>query len=305
MDVRRRTNVGPPLARPAETARAQPVEALEATSTQGDGRLFPGAELLRTTATHAHGTTVTTGVTTGIERIFEKTIGAAQMAALKSSLSSKPVVLIAGDQLTGKSTAAKSVALVLQGEASGTGRLMRAAAEQAGKPIEEFVKSVPANFDVELDWQATKKIAKGDVSVFESRLAGHLGQMLERMGRKNVVSVYLVASPRERALRYLQRELSPEVRTRVEARLQLAPDATLEQAMQAIVALNDPDANKIASLWKDIAKRDDVDKARLLELYGVDYQDRSAFDVVVSTDGKQPADVQAEILAAVQARTAA
>jgi len=125
------------------------------------------------------------------------------------------------------------------------------------------------------------------------------------MGRKNVVSVYLVASPRERALRYLQRELSPEVRTRVEARLQLPPDATLAQAMQAIVALDDPDANKIASLWRDIAKRDDVDKARLLELYGVDYQDRSAFDVVVTTDGKQPADVQAEILAAIQARTAA
>ena len=296
------------MARPAESAEsaAQPVvSAQTSASPQTDGRLFPGAELLRTTATHARGTTTGTAVNTGIERIFEKTIGAAQMAALKSSLSSKPVVLIAGDQLTGKSTAAKSVALVLQGEASGTGRLMRAAAEQAGKPIEEFVKSVPADFDVELDWQATKKIAKGDVSVFESRLAGHLGQMLERMGRKNVVSVYLVASPRERALRYLQRELSPEVRARVEARLQLPPDATLEQAMHAIVGLNDPEANKIASLWKDIAKRDDVDKARLLELYGVDYQDRSAFDVVVSTDGKQPADVQAEILAAVQARTAA
>jgi cytidylate kinase len=162
---------------------------------------------------------------------------------------------------------------------------------------------VPADFDVELDWQATKKIAKGDVAVFESRLAGHLGQMLERMGRKNVVSVYLVASPRERALRYLSRELSPEVRARIEPQLRLPADATLEQAMQAIVALDDPDANKIASMWKDIAKRDDVDKARLFELYGVDYQDRSAFDVVVTTDGKQPADVQAEILAAVQART--
>lgn len=311
MDVRRRTNVVPPTARPVGGAAAEagPGDATQG-STQGptqgsdaaqnEGRLFPGAELLRGPALQESVATVT-----GIERIFEKKIGAAQMAALKSSLSAKPVVLIAGDQLTGKSTAAKSVALALHGEASGTGRLMRAAAEQANKPIEEFVKAVPADFDVELDWQATKKIAKGDVAVFESRLAGHLGQMLERMGRKNVVSVYLVASPRERALRYLQRELSPEVRERVEAKLQLPANATLEQAMQAIVALDDPDANKIASMWRDIAKRDDVDKARLLELYGVDYQDRSAFDVVVSTEGKQPAQVQAEILAAVQARTAA
>lgn len=310
MDVRR-TTVAPPIARPTESAQVvEPSPAAPAAPTApvptAEGRLFPGSDLLRTSSASAQ-TTQTTQATQarGIERIFEKTIGAAQMAALKSSMSTKPVVLIAGDQLTGKSTAAKSVALALQGEASGTGRLMRAAAEQAGKPIEEFVKSVPSTFDVELDWQASKKIAKGDVAVFESRLAGHLGQMLERMGRKNVVSVYLVASPRERALRYLQRELSPEVRARVEARLQLAPDATLEQAMQAIVALDDPDANKIASMWQDIAKRDDVDKARLFDLYGVDYQDRSAFDVVVVTDGKQPAEVQAEILAAVQARTAA
>jgi cytidylate kinase len=302
MDVRRRTSITPPIAPHAEGAPAVEPIAPTPVVAQGDGRLFPSLTH-GSTVTSTTSTTATTS--TGIERIFEKKIGAAQMAALKSSLSSKPVVLIAGDQLTGKSTAAKSVALVLQGEASGTGRLMRAAAEQAGKPIEEFVKTVSADFDVELDWQATKKIAKGDVAVFESRLAGHLGQMLERMGRKNVVSVYLVASPRERALRYLQRELSPEVRARVEAKLRLPSDATLEQAMQAIVALDDPDANKIASMWKDIAKRDDVDKARLLDLYGVDYQDRSAFDVVVSTDGKQPADVQAEILAAVRARTVA
>lgn len=284
----------------ASLGATPPSEQSEPTLVDGredsGGRLFP--ELTpNMTSFPAHSSA------TGIERVFEKTVGRATLAALKASFSTKPVVLIAGDQLTGKSTVAKTVATSLHGEASGTGRLMRAAADKAGKPIEAFVKTVDADFDVELDWQATKKIAKGDVAVFESRLAGHLGQMLEKMGRRNVVSVYLVASPRERALRYLARELSPEVRARVETQLVLPANATLEACMKAIVALNDPDANKIASQWQDIAHRDDVDKARLLDLYGVDYQDRSAFDVVVSTDGKQPADVQAEILAAVQART--
>lgn len=316
MDIRRKAAQAPAVPASPSTQSTQSITPPSLPRTQstsldahgaGESRLFPetslSAQKSSVTTTAAKGAKASSS---GIEAVFEKKIGAAQLAALKSSLSSKPVVLIAGDQLTGKSTAAKSVGLVLQGEASGTGRLMRAAAERAGKPIEEFVKSVPADFDVELDWQATKKIARGDVAVFESRLAGHLGQMLERMGRKHVLSVYLVASPRERALRYLQRELSPEVRARVEAKLQLPADATLAQAMQAIVALDDPDANKIASLWHDIAKRDDVDKARLLDLYGVDYQDRSAFDVVVVTDGKNPYQVQAEILAAVhalQART--
>ena len=241
---------------------------------------------------------------TGIAKTFAHVVGAASIAALKASFSTKPVVLIAGDQLTGKSTCAAIVAKELGGEASGTGRLMRAAAAEKQLPVEEFVKSVPASFDVELDWQAAKKIGKGDVAVFESRLAGHLGKMLQDMGRKNVVSVYLVASPRERALRYLNRELSPEVRARVEPHLaKLGTDATLEDAMRAVIATGDPDASKLASSMKDIAHRDDVDHARLKKLYDVDYQDRSAFDVVVVTDGKTPAQVQAEIIAGVRART--
>ncbi len=237
----------------------------------------------------------------GIARVFAGVVGPAQIAALKASLSDKPVVLIAGDQLTGKSTAAKAVADALGGAASGTGRLVRAAAEEAGVPVEAYVKTVPASFDVELDWRAAKQIGRGEVAVFESRLAGHLGKMLAGMGRKNIVSVYLVASPRERALRYLNRELSPQVRARIDEELAIQPGATLEEAMAAVVALGDPDLSTLAARMKDIAHRDDVDHARLEKLYGVDYQDRSAFDVVIVTDGKTPEQVQAEVLAAVSA----
>lgn len=294
---------------PAAPARAPaPLPAAtapDATPSRPEPRAQLFAEELRRPAAHGTSTVPAAarqdqGIEKGIEKVFAKVVGPAAIAALKSSLSRKPVVLIAGDQLTGKSTAAKTLAQALGGESSGTGRLMRDAAAAAGQPVEEFVKTVSASFDVELDWAAAKKIGKGEVAVFESRLAGHLGQMLERLGRQNVVSVYLVASPRERALRYLQRELSPEVRARIEPKLTIGADASLEEALAAVVALGDPEASTIASSMKDIAHRDDVDHARLQKLYDVSYQDRSAFDVVITTDGKTPAAVQAEILAAVR-----
>lgn len=296
--------VAPPVARPMSAAQPEtvrPAPAAPKTATSDEVVKGPEASLGRGARIPATRPVDRRPLPAeGIERVFARVIGSAAVAALQSTFSRNPVVLIAGDQLTGKSTAAKTVAAALGGEGSGTGRLMRDAAAHAGKPVEEFVKSVPASFDVELDWEATKKIARGDVAVFESRLAGHIGQMLERLGRTNVVSVYLVASPRERALRYLQRELSPEVRARIEPRLQIAADASLEEALAAVVALGDPEASRIATSMKDIAGRDAIDHARLKKLYDVDYQDRSSFDVVVVTDGKTPEQVQAEILDAVK-----
>ena len=280
---------------------------VEADRLWGGARAQSATRTTTTTTTSASSTSsgmVSKTRRSGIAKMFEKVVGKAQFAALRASFSSKPVVLIAGDQLTGKSTAAATVAKLLGGEASGTGRLMRAAAAEKHLAVEEFVKTVPAGFDVELDWLAAKKIGKGEVSVFESRLAGHLGQVLQELGRKNVVSVYLTASPRERALRYLSRELSPAVRARIEPQLKIAGDATLEEAMAAIVALGDPEASKLAASMKDIAHRDDVDHTRLRKLYDVDYQDRSSFDVVIVTDGKTPAEVQAEIAQAAKAQAA-
>ena len=58
----------------------------------------------------------------------------------------------------------------------------------------------------------------------------------------------------------------------------------------------------MAARFDAIASRDQNDKARLMALYGVDYQDRSVFDVVIDTTGKTPDEVQAAILQAVRDR---
>ena len=61
--------------------------------------------------------------------------------------------------------------------------------------------------------------------------------------------------------------------------------------------------DSLAAKVADIAGRDENDKSRLLSLYGVNYQDRSAFDVVIDTNGKSPDQVKHEILTAVRAKT--
>src|SRR5262245_40754400 len=121
--------------------------------------------------------------------------GERALADLEKSFSTSPVVLIAGQQCTGKGTVAPLVAKAISQRAkvSGTGKLMREAAQRAHKSIEEFVSTVSPDVDVELDWRAAELIARGDVDVFESRLAGHLGAFLRKLGRTNLVSVYLVA----------------------------------------------------------------------------------------------------------------
>ncbi len=238
-------------------------------------------------------------------RQMQRVRGARAIDDLAARFSSSPVVLIAGQQCTGKGTVAPLVGKALAGEDArikGTGKLMREAAQQAGKDVETFVKSVPPDFDVELDYRAAKLVAEGGVDVFESRLAGHLGRMLQAKGRSNLVSVYLTASPREQALRYLQREVGPEARSRVEQRVIIPKTATLEEAL-TLAAAADPEVKaKIGPIIDEVGARDEVDRKRLLSLYGVDYQDPSAFDVVVSTDGKTPQQVTAEVIAAVKAR---
>ena len=240
-----------------------------------------------------------------IERQIQRVHGARAIDDLVAGFAKTPVVLIAGQQCTGKGTVAPLVGKALAGDAArikGTGKLMREAAAQAGKDVESFVKSVPPDFDVELDFRAAKLVAEGGVDVFESRLAGHLGRMLQSKGRDNLVSVYLTASPREQAMRYVAREVGPEARERVERSVVISKSASLEEALTLAASADPAVKAKVGPLIDEVGARDEVDRKRLLSLYGLDYQDPSAFDVVISTDGKTPQQVTSEVIAAVKAR---
>ena len=241
---------------------------------------------------------------------FRRVVGATAVADLKGKITDKPVLLFAGDQLTGKSTLSKALAKSLGGEAglsAGTGAIVRKLAADRGITVEEMakvLKSEPST-DVTIDYRACEMIAAGDVDTFESRLAGQLGKFLKDLGRENVFSVYLRCAPRERALRYVGREVSPEARARLEPLLRVEADADLEACLRALGAIDDPAAQQVAANFKDIAGRDATDLTRLRTLYGVDYQDSSSFDIVIDTTGKSPAELQVELeatLAKLQAR---
>lgn len=293
---------------------------------------------------------------------FTNVLGKNALDELKAAIGDKPIVLIAGDQCTGKGTAAEGLVADLGGSNTGTGTVLRGLAKENGLSIEQMSallsgKSVTLDaaaggktvtladyphlgtaedVDVKLDFRATKAIASSklqkadgntiDVTVFESRLAGHLGQFLESLGRENIVSVYLYAAPRVQAERYLEREIwqpaeklastDEQKATIAKARALgrgilngLEDNVPLGTALQKLadglkstgVAGLDVLASKVAG----IAGRDDNDKTRLLSLYGVNYQDRSAFDVVVDTNGKTPAQVKQAILEAVAQKTKA
>jgi len=285
---------------------------------------------------------------------FASVMGQDALRDLKAAMGHKPIVLIAGDQCTGKGTAAEGLVQALGGSNTGTGTVLRALAKENGLSIEQMsallsgksvdvvdaanhpgqtktvsLKDFPhlgtaEDVDVRLDYRAATAIASSsltkadgqtiDIGVFESRLAGHLGQFLEGLGRENIISVYLYAAPRVQAERYLEREVfAPQQKAGVDvtaARAQaksvlaaLGDTLPLGDCLQALVDAKVPGLDALAAKVKGIAGRDENDKTRLLSLYGVDYQDRSAFDVVVDTNGKTPDEVKAAILAAVQQKT--
>ena len=80
----------------------------------------------------------------------------------------------------------------------------------------------------------------------------------------------------------------------------LDDEVTLGGALRKIAdQLKDSSVSGVCELndkVQGISGRDENDKKRLLKLYGVDYQERGVFDLVIDTNGKAPVEVQQIIL---------
>jgi cytidylate kinase len=240
---------------------------------------------------------------------FARVVGDSAVSDLAAMITDKPVLLFAGDQLTGKSTLSKALARHIGGDtgvAAGTGAIVRKLASERGIAVEEMAKVLKdePSTDVRIDYRACEMIAAGEVSTFESRLAGQLGAFLKSLGKSNVISVYLRCSPKERALRYIAREVSPEARARIEPLLDVPADADLRACLAVISSIEHDAAKKVAANFHEIAGRDDTDFERLRTLYGVDYRETSSFDLVLETTGKTLAELQAELESFVTRKTA-
>lgn len=239
-----------------------------------------------------------------LEAQLERVGGTTVVRDLTEAFAERPLVLLAGDQASGKSTTARELAALLAGESGSTGAIIRARAAQLGISFEELNASIDPLEDARNDLLAARAIAAGTVVVFESRLAGHLGRWLRVLGRRGILAAYLQCPPRERALRVIQRATSPEVRAAIEPRLGARPHLTFEQVIEACLEIAHPEIEAVAGNLRAAQRRDDSDRARILALYGLDYADRSVFDVVLDTSSATPADLARSLAARVRTSAA-
>lgn len=161
------------------------------------------------------------------------------------------LITISGLPGSGKTTVARLVATALDLEHVYAGDIFRRQAEAHGLSLQEYVRRAETDpsIDRDLDEQMQRRAALGN-AVLEGRLSGF---MADRAGVP-AFKVFLDASEAVRAERIAGREGG-------------ATDARL----------------------REMLAREASDRRRYRELYGVDYHDRSRYDVVMLTDEAAPA----------------
>ena len=238
----------------------------------------------------------------GIERAFTTHIGTDAVAQLLTTVTPLPVILIAGDQLTGKSTLARTLAGHFSGVYRSVGGLFREEAARRGISVAEQARRLltERGIDVEIDYATCEWIGgaglDSSMAIIEGWQPGWLGVFMSSLGKGNMARLYFHCSRREQVLRFLKRELGKDACQLARDTLPPSEPETLDGLCEAVGALELEGAADAAAQLRDNARRDEDDRQRYLELYGFDYQDTDGYDLVVDTDGKGPGEVRDEIL---------
>lgn len=227
-----------------------------------------------------------------LESVFDRVAGAGTLVRLRHAMRPRPLWLLGGDQLTGKSVTARLLAAAQGGSAGSTGNLVRHLAELEGCTLDAKTRHLAAfpDADARLDYEALFALARGTWLVYECRMAGHLGLLLRRAGHNQVRTIRLTCRPREQALRWVERNLGAPPRFKLEAAWPFDDGRPLSEWLAMAVESLGLSAEWSISI-RSAADRDARDRARLHRLYAVDYADPSAFDRTLATDGLSPKDV--------------
>jgi cytidylate kinase len=174
------------------------------------------------------------------------------------------LITISGVPGSGKTTVARLVARALDLEHVYAGDVFRRQADAAGLTLQEYLRQAEEDpsIDRELDRQMSARAARGR-AVLEGRLAA---VMADQAGTP-ALKVFLEASEGVCAERIAGRE-----------------GGATEQRL------------------REIQEREASDRMRYRDLYGVDYHDRSRYDLVLSTDDRTPDELAREIVDASRAR---
>jgi len=214
----------------------------------------------------------------------------------------RPRVFIAGRQLTGESTAAALAAMEMEiGRPSG-GAAVRKLAVEAGVTIEAMSSSLrgDSQADVRLG-RCLLHTASAEPVVLECRMAGWIGGVLRLQTDLPVVTVLLRCTPTEKALRWIGPEIDAEQAARCREDLAgFDPWSDFRSAVRGVVRLLPPGLRPGRDALEAIIERDARDRARLGEVYGVDYDVPDIFDLVIDVSARSPTEVSGLIRANVR-----
>ena len=239
---------------------------------------------------------------TGIDTAFKKYIGPESVDKLKNSINKKPMILIAGDQLTGKSTQAKNLANNFNGTFHSVGNLFREVAARRGISVAEQAKLLltERGIDVEIDYKTCEMISGKNISttigVIEGRQPAYMGSFMQSLGKKNIVRIYFQCSIRDQALRFLRREIGEVA---YKKGLEKVPDIgyeNLESLRDEIINLGLVDSDDVVERFIENQDRDADDRARYSSLYGFDYGNLEGYDLVINTSNKEADSVFKEVV---------
>jgi len=238
----------------------------------------------------------------GIGNAFKKYIGPDSVRKLEDLINDKAMILIAGDQLTGKSTQAKNLARKFNATFHSVGNLFREVAAKRGISVAEQAKLLltERGIDVEIDYKTCKMISGESidtkVGVIEGRQPAYMGSFMQELGKKHLVRIYFQCSIRDQALRFLRREIGEEA---YQKGLRSVPDvdySNLESLRDEIYNLDLVDSDDVIEKFVENQNRDNDDRARYYSLYGFDYGNLNGYDIVVNTTNKEADEVFNEVL---------
>ena len=229
----------------------------------------------------------------GIEKAFKEHISSDSINKLREKITDKPMILIAGDQLTGKSTQAKNLAEYYRGTFYSVGNLFREVAAKRGITVAEQAKLLlkERGIDVEIDYKTCEMISGDSIAtnlgVIEGRQPAYMGNFMQELGKRNLVRIYFQCSIREQALRFLRREIGEVAYQKGLANVPDIDYSTLKSLQDEIYNLQLPDSNEVIQKFVDNQSRDEDDRDRYSSLYGFDYGNLSGYDIVINTTNKE------------------
>ena len=229
----------------------------------------------------------------GIEKAFKDYIGSDSINKLREKITDKPMILIAGDQLTGKSTQAKNLAEYYRGTFYSVGNLFREVAAKKGITVAEQAKLLltERGIDVEIDYKTCEMISGNGIDtnlgVIEGRQPAYMGSFMQELGKRNLIRIYFQCSIREQALRFLRREIGELAYQKGLANVPDIDYRTLKSLQDEIYNLELQDSNEVIQKFVDNQSRDEDDRERYSSLYGFDYGNLSGYDIVINTTNKE------------------